>query len=611
LVFISFCVSGLLVSQTLQDFLTNFEVNEDEAMLTDDEIMILENYTRQPINLNSASEKMLDNVPLLSQSDISLILAARKVTSIFNSIDDVLQIPDISNLGRQLIPLISTIKIIGEKSVWFRSRWANSGEDERLLLQSEFTLRSITAGFIIERDPLEPTLTDYVSGYLLLKIGNNVKFSLGNHQVHTGYGLLFGRTTKQVKLMENFSQLQKVGKGIKPNRSTTEYWSLRGVGVDYTTSAGRFFISITSNPRDASIDDGVLRSISNTGLHQTETELNRKHNIYENIALVGWYHEKSDFLFGTIYSSQTWRMITETPLGLNSSSYLSCYGKWNKNNFNLFGEVASSTGNKLAYISGFSVTGESLKWLSSFRFYPDGFTSPRTQPFREWGSSELNEMGIYQVIIINAGKYKLITYGDMYRQVSGVESFAPVNGFETGNQLTARWRKINFSIRWKLEEKSVESSITYNDPFVFNGIFITSKESWRLSLTRQVLPMIKIQSQFDWVNATDQNNFSIGKSLSLKAHLKKKNAKLSLHWIGYDTEDYTSRVYVWDMNLPGELRSRAFYLQGQSLAMFLRYSFQRNSHLSFRMRQNWQYDDETHSWSIPKSDGGFQMDIAF
>jgi hypothetical protein len=215
------------------------------------------------------------------------------------------------------------------------------------------------------------------------------------------------------------------------------------------------------------------------------------------------------------------------------------------------------------------------------------------------------------VIIIDAGKYKLITYGDMYRQVSGVESFAPVNGFETGNQLTARWRKINFSIRWKLEEKSVESSITYNDPFVFNGIFITSKESWRLSLTRQVLPMIKIQSQFDWVNATDQNNFSIGKSLSLKAHLKKKNAKLSLHWIGYDTEDYTSRVYVWDMNLPGELRSRAFYLQGQSLAMFLRYSFQRNSHLSFRMRQNWQYDDETHSWSIPKSDGGFQMDIAF
>lgn len=588
-------------------------MDEDGELLTEDELLLLEEQIRQPQNLNVASRQQLVQIPLLTSPDVDLILKHREKVGQFDSMDQILLIPGLSYFACQILPLVTTIREIIPMKISLRNRWVASNNDSRILLQTKIMMGSIKGGFTLERDPLEPTLSDFISGHMTASFADgSVKLILGDHQAVWGYGLLFGRTAKPMKSSENIRGLFRMGQGLKIYRSSLEYWALRGIGFESNNRFGQWILSLSSSPKDASIQNGQWMNFSTSGNHQTETSLDRKHNLQDQIALMGWKSGSENWDIGIAIAREQW-VYTKTQLNnLPPKSYGSMFGQIRHGSLDLFGEMATYTRMSPAFVGGVSFTGEQIRWIAGYRHYPHGFQGPRSQPFREWSSEKLNEIGVFQGISLRSGRHRLYTYGDMYHQTTGNNlTGRPIQGFETATTWRYHLKPSTISIRWKLEEKSEEDAIFFTGEDGLTGPVKAEKESWRITTVMKLSRSFRIQLQGDRLSYTDPDTMYWGHALSIKVYLFHKSWRGIINWVGFVSDDYQSRVYVWDLNLPGELRSHSFSPTGQSLALLFRFSTSTGATFSARVRSTWKFSRFTGEWFQPDLEGAIQMDIAF
>lgn len=610
LLFTLLCLSVCPISgQHLEDVLATLQIEEDGDILTDDELFLLEDLVRRPLDLNRANKKQIEEIPLLTSADASLILQKRKEVGRFTSKEQIFTIQGLSTLASQLLPLVATVKQIPPTSVTLRNRWVTPGEDIRILTRGKITQSFISGGFILERDPGETGLTDFVTGYLTAKLANGIRLIVGDHQLQTGYGLLFSRSIPPIKGRGSLTGMGNLGKGLRPYRSSIEYWALRGIAVEKTDRLGQWTFSLTASPKDATVDSNRVVSISTSGLHQSPSSLARKHNLREDIALLSWQRRQGKVdNYGIVLAKDRWILDGSPPDNRSSKTYGSMFGQFDLFRLQFFGELAACSGMQPSFLGGMIIVEKNLNWISSLRHYTSGFQGPRSQPFREWSSVTLNESGVYQGLSVKLGKHRFFTYGDIYRQSSAdTETGRAIHGFEIAHTWSYRWRRGQASLRWKLEEKSIDEKVQYQGESITGG---SKRESWRLNSSISPTKQFRLQLQGDHT-AVCQGDISFkGYGLSIKPHFIRDPFRLSLNWVGFVAENYQSRIYVWDLNFPGELRNKTFYPTGQSLACLIRLKTT-GATLSARLRSTWKFSRSAKTWSKPDTEGGLQIDIAF
>ncbi|MFQ6674539.1 MAG: hypothetical protein ACE5GH_07130, partial [Fidelibacterota bacterium] len=369
-------------------------------------------------------------------------------------------------------------------------------------------------------------------------------------------------------------------------------------------------ISLSASPRDATVEDGRLLSTHPSGLHQTETAISRKHNLREDIVLLSWRRTGGTrWDYGTVMAHDRWTAQGSSLENRPPKTYGSIFGGLDLNDLKLFGELATSTGVGPSMLGGFVLVKDRLRWISSLRRYPAGFQGPRSQPFREWSSDRLNEMGLYQGLSLRTGKHHLLTYGDIYRQMSGDgESGRPVHGFEVAGTWSYRWRGGQGFFRWKRERKTVENSIVFPGEATPQE---TWRESWRVRMATAPRRPLTLQIQGDRTTASPGDTRHRGHGLSLRVRYSRHPWRTSFNWTAFSVNDYSSRIYVWDINLPGELRSKTFSSTGHSAAFLVGTSTTTGATMSIRARSTWRFSRQAEKWLRPTLEGGFQMDIAF
>lgn len=582
-------------------------MDEEENVVSAEELELLERLVRRPVNLNAASRGELAMIPLLAPADIQLILGARQERGRFESVKNVSEIAGLSLIAAQLIPLIATVEASKMSSVAVRNRWVSSDDDFRILNRALFTMGETSGGMVVERDPLEPTVADFVSAHTSYKTSSGTELILGDHRIESGYGLLFGRTARPMKGGWQVTSVSRAGRGLQSYRSSAEYWGLRGVGVRSERELGRWTASVSSSPVDAVMEENRIISIQRGGLHNTATTTARKHNAREEILVLNWESLSSKKAqLGATAIATAWR---NGEAGHQSGGqYLSQYGHVTLKNGSLFWEGATSDRAEPAWIGGLSLSTKAVRSMTLMRAYPRGWHAPRSRPFSEWSGERLNETGMYQAITMRIGKFHIASYGDVYRRTEGEHpTYLPVTGSETA--LLANYRLSagnDLLFRWKREEKSLENQITFPDEDFQGGKF---REAIRLQADSKPNNAFSFRLRLDRVTATNDGVPNDGRSLSLLGHWDYQQARLSLHWITFSTTDYASRVYVWDLNLPGEMRNRAYSGEGQSIGMRYRLRTATGASVALRLRGLWNKSGD--SWTKPDWEGGFQVDIAF
>ena len=102
-------------------------------------------------------------------------------------------------------------------------------DDIRYKWKGVMEIADAHVGFLLERDPGERNVIDYASFYIEKNSGS-VRWIVGDHQVLAGYGLSSWRNSPTRRGFDVLSSLQRSGSGLKPYRSSHEFWKTRGNG---------------------------------------------------------------------------------------------------------------------------------------------------------------------------------------------------------------------------------------------------------------------------------------------------------------------------------------------------------------------------------------------
>ena len=603
-------LSAMGFSQTIDDVLSSVAMDEEGGVLSDDELFLLEELSRNPLDLNNFTRNELEAVPLLTSLDIALIMGRSGHLKKVTSVQEIIDMGGLSQTAELLLPIIATsipqIPFNGS----LRNRWVLSGDDQRVLTQLSFQQTAFKGGLLMERDPGEPSLADFLSGHAAFDLRQNLKLIAGDHRIYAGYGLLLGRSARPLKSTGNISSVARSGSGLRSFRSATEYWGLRGLAVRAETNLGSFTASLSSAPQDATFDSTGIISISTTGNHDSQTTLGRKHNAEEQLLAANWeiqnIHGGEIGIVATMWRWSTAGFGEELEPTTSAASF---YSRWPVGATLFFGEVAGALTSSPAYLVGILVDNENIRWIGAARNYPLGFGGPRSQPFSEWSSSTLNELGLYQAVRLRRGELTFAAYGDIYQQGESSESgITPIRGYEMSASSDLRRGRNLFSLRWKEEQKSDGETLAFLGEPIPTG---TRRESWRLKSTLKFGKNTKMQLQADQSATNSKDNSAYGYGISVKFHHRLNGNTILLHWAGFVIDDYNARIYVWDVNLPGEMRSQMFYGTGQSVGLIIKIKTRFGAALSFRVRSTWEFSRYTGVWSQPEVKSGFQMDIAF
>lgn len=134
----------------------------------------------------------------------------------------------------------------------------------------------IRFGLALDKDAGEAWGHDFHSPYLYCKdMGFVSVMAVGNFKASFGWGLLMNSGFSLGK-----SMTQSGSHGLKPHSSTSESGYFTGVGVTLGRGHVKYTFMSALTPLDATLKgDSVIGSFKQDGLHRTELERSKKHNI--------------------------------------------------------------------------------------------------------------------------------------------------------------------------------------------------------------------------------------------------------------------------------------------------------------------------------------------
>ena len=207
-------LSAMGFSQSIDDVLSSVAMDEEGGVLSDDELFLLEELSRNPLDLNNFTRDQLEAVPLLTSLDIALIVGRSGHLKKVTSVQEIIDMGGLSQTAELLLPIIATsipqIPFNGS----LRNRWVLSGDDQRVLTQLSFQQTAFTGGLLMERDPGEPSLADFLSGHAAFDLRQNLKLIAGDHRIYAGYGLLLGSSARPLKSTGNISSVARADPGF-------------------------------------------------------------------------------------------------------------------------------------------------------------------------------------------------------------------------------------------------------------------------------------------------------------------------------------------------------------------------------------------------------------
>ena len=280
---------------------------DEEEKNWEDELEELSNRLQEPVNINVATKRDLEQFPFLTDIQIENILA---YVYIYGQMQPIYELQLVKDMDKRTIDLLSPFVCtmpVPEKNTFPRLKTLlKYGKQEVLTrLDVPFYTRKgyqknylgpsmyhslkygyrygdyLQMGITAEKDAGEPFGAlhsskgyDYYSVYFLLHNAGRLKtLALGNYKLSFGQGLVVSTDFRLGKTYSLTTLDNRSNTGIRKHSSTDEYNYFRGAAatVEITSAlhASGFY---SHRSMDGVVEQGKITSISKTGLHRTEKE---------------------------------------------------------------------------------------------------------------------------------------------------------------------------------------------------------------------------------------------------------------------------------------------------------------------------------------------------
>jgi hypothetical protein len=569
-----------------------------------------EYYYDNKLNLNKITDYELRQLIFLKQSEVLSIINHKKLYGDFENIYELQAIANLSDEsifflkhfvtvteGNKQLKL-SEIKEIGKTEIVFQhendfeqragyntealkaqNKQYYLGSPYRYVLRAKQKIgKNIDIGFNAEKDAGEQFFKgnqqngfDFYSAQIQIKnVWRFKQIIIGDYQANFGQGLTFGSGLSARKSAYVLN-VNRYFQSIRPYRSINEFEFMRGAAINYDFKSWQI-VGIVSNKKIntnfQNADTNQINTLDGftgfnaTGLHRTANEIADKENVTQTI--IGVHIQKDLKLL----------QLGFTGIKTNySSPFLPSNNLYQKYNFTgselinggidykltlgnalLSGEVSVSNNGAIAYTHSLLMAlDQKLDICLLYRNFDRNYQVTYNNPFAE-NSDGRNETGLYFGLSYKPKKAILFNqYIDFY-QSKWLRFLvdAPSKGVDFLNELQYNPNKLlSMYLRYRVEVKERNE---INNPEALNDVLATqNKQQLRFHLKYKLSLLLEAetrfeQSFFNTKNTPATSGFLIYQDLKYKLNGGKMT--LSARLAIFDIEDYNSRIYAYEDNLP-------------------------------------------------------------
>ncbi|MDC1385285.1 hypothetical protein N8329_04810 [Crocinitomicaceae bacterium] len=642
-------VSGMSLAQDKDEIIQQrvefiSEQLEDENIDLTNIVEQLNFYYEHPLNLNSATSDQLRDLWILSDIQINdLQLHIKLFGKLISQYElQSLEYWDMSTI-KMVLPFIRVDDKLDQLHVGLKEAFKNgkfevylryqdilenkSGYDDvvdsilensnsyyhgnsaRYYTRLRFSYRTnLSVGITAEKDPGEQFFKgkqkygfDFYSAHAFYKGGKYVKsVALGDYQVQIGQGLNFWSGYAFGKSAD-VTNVKKSANPLRAYTSVDETRFLRGAAV--VLGVGDFSLTAFGSRKavDASVvvdslleDQEFVSSINLTGFHRTNSEIERKNALIENIYGANFQYAKRNFQVGVAAVSQGYNSEFIKDIqpynqfdfrGKNSVALSADYSFVVKN-FNFFGEI-SRTGysGKTAVLSGilFSLD-KRVSMAIVARDYDRAYQTFYNAGFAE-GSRTQNERGLYAGLKLNLSReFSINSYLDVFKfpwmkfQVDG-----PSDGYEIMIQPSykpSRSLEIYTRFRQQMRQKNSRDS-----DGTITGLEDVLQRNYRINFNYKISEAFRLKSRVEYVTINRASNAAengIIITQDLLYRPKSSPIDIALRYALFDTDSYDTRIYTFESNALYVFSVPAYYYKGSRAYALIRYTFLRKFDLWVR-----------------------------
>ena len=371
---------------------------------------------------------------------------------------------------------------------------------------------------------------------------------------------------------------------------------------------------------DGIVDNQFITSIKEDGYHRIPRDLEKKNtfsnqligsNIHYNgkffeVGLTGVYNVFNKVLNTTYraYNKYYPRGKDFLNIGIDYKLF------WKK--FTLLGETAFDKNGKIATMNMLRYSPkESFQLWVMHRFYDVAYQSLYASSIGE-GSSVQNESGFYIGLETRFLRYfKLTTYGDYFYFPWKKYQLSKngTQGFDGMAQVSYSPRyELNMFIRYRYKNR-------YKDFTPDDGEKITIpyiQQKWKYQLNYSPVDELMLKTSVDMVHNAYQHQepsrgILVGQSAGYKFQKFPLQLDISAAW--FQTDDYASRISLYEKGLLYSFNFPSFYGKGERFGIHGRYEWNNHIILQAKYALTHYRDREVISSDLEQIDGNIKSDL--
>ena len=589
-----------------------------------------------PLDLNTATRDELEATYLLTERQLSSLFAYRADVGDLLSIYELQAVPgfDLPTI-RRLLPFVMVAGTPGlfgalptptdnylivryEQILEQQKGFSDATPDKKGNLPTRYLgnsgqwyaryrysrPRAFSLGLTMEKDPGElmgwqPSARRYGADYVSFhaQVQNRGKWRnllLGDYQLQVGQGLVLSAGFVLGKSAETVQTVRRPTLGARPYTSLTEYGYFRGATATYALRPTLDVTLLASRirrdaNRDSSGTELIATSLQTSGLHRTLSERNDQGSLLEtNLGAHLLYHNRRQFQLGVTVLQTTFdEFFQKRDLRYNQYEFtgkqnvvIGLHGGYIWHNWNLFGEVARSSGSA-TNSGGIGAVGGALASLTKkldmailFRHYDRNFHSFYSNAFSE-GSRNSNESGAY--LGLKYTVYRKLTLGGFidYFNFPWLRYLVdkPSNGFDylvqaryTPNRQTAFYAVYH--------EEHKQKNLTVGKT---KDVIGTTRRSYALNAEYTLRRGLSLRSRVQWGGfGYAGQSPSRGFALVQDATFDYRRLSLSGRVALFGTDDYDSRQYVYERDVLYAFSFPAYFNRGVRHYLLVQYNLSRH-----------------------------------
>ena len=305
-----FCNAQNSLNNSFENLLEDLSTSdiEEESRNWENELQELTELINNPVNLNTATREQLEQFPFLNDQQIENILAYIYIHGQMQSIYELQLVEEMNQQAIEiLLPFVCVKPVDNVKKAFTLRQLSKYGKHEIITrFDVPFYTRKgyektylgpsvynsvrygfhysdkLYAGVTAEKDAGEPLGAlhnkkgyDFYSCHLLIKdVGRLKTLAAGNYRLNFGQGLVLGNGSMFGKIAD-FSSFTFRETGIRKHSSTDEYNYFRGGATTVKLNDWEISAFYSHRLLDGVIKENEITSIYKTGLHRSQKEADK------------------------------------------------------------------------------------------------------------------------------------------------------------------------------------------------------------------------------------------------------------------------------------------------------------------------------------------------